>query len=172
MIMASEKGPWWWPSGTSAPPLKVYYQMKGWAQQTSFSPWAPISPMTISTGYKFRTSGNRRPPTTFQWIIMHDPDYVRWVLGRGPSLSDPNKLLLNKYCREHYEPASLRRTRARVNMEDTLEELLTQLDAAGPPAVTMMKMPLQMMTALPAAPPQGCAAKSQPNPKRARKVAV
>ena len=155
MIMTSEQGCWWWEAGTSAPPLQVPpHHVKGWAQQMTWSPWAPISPMTVSTGYKYGTSPNRRLPTTFQWIINNDPKYVKWVLERGPSITNPNMLLLNQYLREHYTQITI----ARDSMDEALEE--KQIDIRrGLPAVTMFKMPTAMMTALPP---------TESSPKRAR----
>jgi len=78
--------------------------------------------LTISTGQKYATCGNRLEPVTFQWIIENDPDYIKSVLTRVRKLKNRNMQQLYMYLREHYQPESWKKWNALENIEEQLAE--------------------------------------------------
>ena len=112
----------WWQPGEFAPPSHAVLPVDGWAQQTSVLPWLRICPLTISTGQKYATCGNRLEPVTFQWIIENDPDYIKSVLTRVRKLKNRNMQQLYMYLREHYQPESWKKWNALESIEEQLAE--------------------------------------------------
>ena len=84
---------------TSAPPMTAVLDVPGWCQQTSQSPWPPISSSIVPSKGKY--SIHSMP---VGWIIQNDATYVRRILERNPdTLTAGNMLHMSQYFREHYQ---------------------------------------------------------------------